>query len=317
VSREPSRDRIGRNAQNRLAGAREETDAKLSLGPRWLYPAKAAMTRSRSLGWFARTRGRVANGAIRILFYHRVSDDADELAVKRDRFYRQMELLSSNGFCVVDIPEAVRLLESGEPLSRTVALSFDDGFADVGENALPVLAKFGFRATVFVATSVVDGCASFSWYSHQPPVLDWDEIATLDRGGTLSFEAHSLTHPNLLLLSEKAARTEIAESRARLQERLGRAVTVFCYPAGLFSERECRLVKEAGFTAAVSCEPGANTASTDRFVLHRIQIDHRDRLIDFRAKLGGGYDSPLPLRGAYRRLRYGASETGRSSAGDT
>jgi len=304
VSREPSRDRIGGNAEDRLAGAREETEAKLSLGPRWLYPAKAAMTRSRSLGWLARTRGRVADDALRILFYHRVSDEADELAVKKSRFSRQMELLASEGFRVVDVPEAVRLLGSDEPPSRTVALSFDDGFSDVAENALPVLARHGFHATVFVATAVVDGRSSFSWYKRQPPVLDWNAITALDRDGTLNFEAHSLTHPNLLRLDENAARKEIAESRAELQAQLGRAVTVFCYPAGVFSERERRLVKEAGFTAAVSCEPGANAAVSDRFALHRIQIDHRDRLIDFRAKLLGGHDTPPPLRDLYRRLRY-------------
>ena len=302
---------------NRLSSTEEEVDASLSLGPRWLYPAKAALTRSRSLVWLARTRGHNADSAIRILFYHRVSNEADELAVKEDRFNRQMELLATAGLRVVDIPEAVRLLDSDEPPSRTVALSFDDGFCDVAENALPILARYGFRATVFVATAVVDGRASFSWYERQPPVLGWDEIAVLDRGGTLNFEAHSLTHPNLLRLGEETARKEIVESKVELQERLGRSVTVFCYPAGIFSERECRLTEEAGFVAAVSCEPGANVATTDRFALHRIQIDHRDRLIDFRAKLGGGYDSPLPLRGAYRRLRYGASETGRSSALDS
>ena len=295
------------DVQNRLSSNEEKDGARLELGPRWLYPAKAAMTRSRSLAWLARTRGHSADCAIRILFYHRVSDEADELAVKKSRFSRQMELLATAGFRVVDVPEAVRLLESDELPSRTVSLSFDDGFFDVGENALPVLAQYGFRATVFVATTVVDGRASFSWYDHQPRVFSWDEITALDRGGTLNFEAHSLTHPNLLLLSEEGARTEISESRAELQERLGRAVTVFCYPAGVFSERERRLAEGAGFTAAVSCEPGANLAATDRFALHRIQIDHRDRLIDFRAKLGGGFDSPLPLRGAYRRLRYGSS----------
>jgi peptidoglycan/xylan/chitin deacetylase (PgdA/CDA1 family) len=215
-----------------------------------------------------------------------------------------MDLLAEEGFCVVDVSEAVRLLDNGEPFTRTIALSFDDGFRDVAENALPVLAEYGFRATVFVATAVADGRASFSWYERQPPLLGWDEIAVLDRGGTLCFEPHSLTHPNLLRLGEAAARREIAESRAELEERLGRVATVFCYPAGVFSERERRLAEEAGFTAAVSCEPGANTASTDRFALHRIQIDRRDRLVDFRAKLLGGYDTPLPLRSLYRRIRY-------------
>ena len=290
--------------QKKVSSAEETTAAELSVGPRWLYPAKAAMTRTRSLVWLARTRGNIANNALRILFYHRVSDDADELAVKKSRFSRQMELLASEGFRVVDVPEAVRLLGSDESPARTVALSFDDGFSDVAENAQPILARHGFHATVFVATAVVDGRASYSWYKCQPPVLGWDAIRALDRDGTLNFEAHSLTHPNLLRLYEKSARKEIAESRAELQAQLGRAVTVFCYPAGVFSERERRLVEEAGFTAAVSCEPGTNVAASDRFALRRIQIDHRDRLIDFRAKLLGGHDTPPPLRDLYRRLRY-------------
>jgi hypothetical protein len=46
-------------------------------------------------------------------------------------------------------------------------------------------------------------------------------------------------------------------------------------------------------------------ATTDRFALRRIQIDARDSLLDFRAKLSGGHDRPLPGRAAYRRLRYG------------
>ena len=61
----------------------------------------------------------------------------------------------------------------------------------------------------------------------------------------------------------------------------------------------------AGYSAAVSCEPGVNGPQSDRFTLRRRQIDSRDRLLDFKAKVGGGHDTPLPLRGAYRRLRYG------------
>jgi peptidoglycan/xylan/chitin deacetylase (PgdA/CDA1 family) len=294
----------GNGVDGHVSSALETAGASLTIGPRWLYPGKAAMTRLRSFAWLARAHSPVTDDAIRILLYHRVSDDSDELAVRTSRFRRQMEYLASTGFRVVDVPEAVRLLESGDPLAHTVALSFDDGFRDVVENALPVLVEHGFRATVFLATAVTDGRASFSWYERQPPLLNWGEIVALDRRGTLSFEAHSLTHPNLLRLGEEAARREIFGSRKELEKRLGRAGTIFCYPAGLFSERERSLAEEAGFTAAVSCEPGMNTASTDRFALHRIQIDRRDRLIDFRAKLLGGHDSPLPLRSLYRRLRY-------------
>jgi hypothetical protein len=83
-------------------------------------------------------------------------------------------------------------------------------------------------------------------------------------------------------------------------------VRAFSYPAGLFGPRERAYVGEAGFDVAVSCEPGLNTRSTDRLVLRRRQVDGRDSLLDFLAKVGGGHDSPLPLRGVYRRRRYGA-----------
>jgi peptidoglycan/xylan/chitin deacetylase (PgdA/CDA1 family) len=237
--------------------------------------------------------------------YHRVSDERDELAVTPRRFREQMELLAAEGHDVCDVSELADRLAAGEVPKRTIGLSFDDGYRDVAENALPVLAELGFRATVFVATGVTDGRCAFAWYRKQPPLLTWREIAELDRGGTLEFEPHTVTHPSLLALDDRRAEIEIAASKTELEERLGRAVTVFSYPAGLYGERERRLVAEAGYRFAVSCEPGVNLPTTDRYALRRRQIDARDRLLDFRAKVGGGHDTPLPLRGTYRWLRYG------------
>ena len=270
-----------------------------------LQVAKAGGTRARSAAWLARTRGRPDVGGLRILFYHRVSDDRDELAVSPRSFRRQMDYLASEAYRVVDVVEAVNLLDAGDPALRTVGLSFDDGYWDIAEHALPILVDRGFRATVFVAPAVTGGAASFSWYRHQPPLLSWDDIVELDGQATLRFEAHSLTHPNLLTLDEAAAWHEIVGSKRALEAQLDRPVQAFSYPAGLFGERERKLVVEAGYRVAVSCEPGVNVLGTDRFALRRRQIDARDSLLDFRAKLAGGHDTPPPLRGLYRRIHYG------------
>lgn len=266
--------------------------------------------------WLLRTRGHPDQSGLRILFYHRVSDDRDELAVPPRRFREQMDFLSSEGYRVVDVVEAAHLLAAGDVLPRTIGLSFDDGYLDVAERALPALAERGFRATVFVSTGVIDGTALAAWYRRQPPLLTWEEIVELDRGGTLTFEAHSVTHPNLIVLDAETARAEIAGSKVALEARLGRPVAAFSYPAGLFEERERRLVMEAGYRLAVSCEPGVNLPYTDRFALRRRQIDARDRLMDFRAKVGGGHDTPPPLRALYRRRRYssGAGKPRRASS---
>jgi peptidoglycan/xylan/chitin deacetylase (PgdA/CDA1 family) len=273
------------------------------------YPLKAALTRGRSAAWLARTRGRPDESGLRILLYHRVADDPDPLAIAPARFREQMEFLASAGYRVTDLMDA---LDRGAG-NRTVGLTFDDGFADVRDHALPVLDDLGFRATVFVTTGVTDRRHAFAWYARQPPVLGWEDVVALDRAGTLRFEAHTVSHPNLLALDDAHARAEIADCRVELEGHLGRPVTAFAYPAGLYGERERRLAAEAGYTAAVSCEPGVNLPDTDRFALYRRQIDARDRLVDFRAKIGGGHDTPLPLRGVYRRLRYGARPTRASS----
>jgi peptidoglycan/xylan/chitin deacetylase (PgdA/CDA1 family) len=276
------------------------------VGPTLPYPVKAAVTRTRSAAWLARTRGRAEDGAgLRILFYHRVSDDPDPLAVTPAAFAAQMAHLARQGYTVLDVPRAASLLDGGEVPPRTIGLSFDDGFRDVVENAGPVLERHGFSATVYLTTGVVDGRASFPWYDRQPPVMSWDEILALDGRGTFGFEAHTITHPNLLLVDDVRAVDEISGSRQELAQRLGRPVTSFCYPAGLYGPRERALVADAGYQTAASCEPGVNDGRTDRLELRRRQIDARDGMLDFRAKLGGGHDTPLPLRTTYRRLRYG------------
>jgi peptidoglycan/xylan/chitin deacetylase (PgdA/CDA1 family) len=282
------------------------------VGPTLPPQAKAAATRARSAWWLMRSRGRLDPDGLRILFYHRVSGDEDALAVAPRRFREQMELLAASGYDVVDLGDASDLLVAGRSVRRTIALNFDDGYRDVAENALPVLERLGFPATVFLPTGVIDGTASFAWYRRQPPLLSWEEVVELDGGGTLRFGAHSVTHPNLLALGDEAARREIAGSKSALEARLGREVEAFCYPAGLYSDRDRGFVADAGFRLAVSCEPGVNRPGADLLSLRRRQIDARDSLLDFRAKLGGGHDSPLPLRGVYRRVRFGERKPGPS-----
>jgi len=262
------------------------------------------VTRARSAAWLLRTRGRRGAAGTRILFYHRVADDGDVLAVSRAAFAAQMRLLARAGFGVVELAELSRRLAAGDDDPALLGLSFDDGYLDVAENAAPILAEHGFTASVFVATEVTSGRAAFTWYERQPPLISWDLMRSLDREGPLRFEAHTRTHPNLLRVDDARASEEIVGGKVELEQQLGRAVDVFCYPAGLFGERERGLAATAGFRAAVSCEPGVNTRETDPFALRRIQVDARDSLLDVRAKVSGGHDTPLRLRTAWRRARY-------------
>jgi peptidoglycan/xylan/chitin deacetylase (PgdA/CDA1 family) len=275
--------------------------AQLSLGPAWVQAVKPGLTCGRTTAW--RLRREAAPPGLRILFYHRVADARDPLAISPRRFRAQMAWLQATGYRVVDLAAASALLAGGNTGDGVVGLCFDDGYRDVAENALGVLEHHGFRATVFVVPGVADGTARFTWYARQPPVLGWEEITRLDRGSPFSFEAHTLTHPNLMALGEGEAEREIGGSKLALESRLGRPVTGFCYPAGVYGARERALVAAAGFRAATTCEPGANLPGGDPLTLRRIAVDAHDRLADFRAKVEGGFDRPSRLRDAYRRAR--------------
>jgi peptidoglycan/xylan/chitin deacetylase (PgdA/CDA1 family) len=280
----------------------------LAVAPASAYRAKALLTRTRSVWWAARASRRPGAAGVRILFYHRVSGAPDELAVAPARFRAHLEALARLGLRAVAVEELPPLIDAGA--DGVIGLCFDDGYRDVAENALPVLERLGFRATVFVATGVVDGTATFRWYRRRPPVLSWSEIEDLARGATLRFGAHTVTHPDLRALSDDAARGEIAASKAALEARTGRPVDAFCYPAGLFGGRERALVADAGFRVATSCEPGVNRSATDSLALRRIQVDRRDSALDVRAKASGGHDAPPRVWAAARRRRY------RAGAGD-
>lgn len=270
------------------------------------YVAKAAVTRARSVLSSFRPGDAVAPG-LRILFYHRVSSERDPLAVSPRNFRDQMACLADSEFTVLDLTAALELLQAGTLPPHSLALTFDDGYRDVLDHAVPVLDRHGFTATDFIVTGAVDGTTRFSWYRHQPPLLSWRDITALDGTSPLRFEAHSVSHPNLVHCDDRELANEVGTCRSALEQRLGRAVSIFCYPGGVFGERERLAVERAGYAAAVSCEPGCNDRDADPLLLLRTQVEAHDSLTDFRARLRGAHDTPLPARAALRRLRLGAS----------
>jgi peptidoglycan/xylan/chitin deacetylase (PgdA/CDA1 family) len=266
--------------------------------------AKASLTRARAVSWTL--RGRDSQSGLRVFLYHRVADEPDALALSPAKFRAQMQHLAREGFQAIDVVTALDLLYAGELQPKHVALTFDDGFKDVEENAYGVLADLGFSATVFVATDVIDGCAKYFWAPDDARLLSWSEIRELDAGGVFRFEPHTLTHPNLTDLDFDDCKREIAGSKVALEEKLGREAIAFCYPGGFVGAREQELTAAAGYRYGITCEPGMNTPETDRHLIRRVQIDRTDGLRDFTAKARGSHDHPLPGRARYRELRYGS-----------
>jgi len=255
-------------------------------------------------------RGRVSGGrftGVRILGYHRIADAADPLAVHPVRFRRQMELVRASGADVIALDAALDLLADGPVHGRYVCVTFDDAYRDNLEAAAPVLRSLDIPATIFVPTDVLDGTGGYWWYADPPPALTWDEVRSLDAEGLVSFGSHTCSHPHLPKVDAARAREELVRSRAVLAERLGHDVATFCYPAGLYGERDVALVREAGYRAALTTDPGVNRGDGDPFRLRRTLIYREDGERVFLAKLDGLVDEPSAL---LRRVRARRSRAG-------
>src|SRR5258708_2103728 len=208
---------------------------------------------------------------VRILAYHSISDRRHPLCVTPAAFAKQMELVAASSVTPVRLDDALDLLLRAEE-GRYVCVTFDDGYRDNLEAAVPVLGALGIPATIFVATAIIDGTVPFAWFDEPPPALTWEEVRAMDVEGLIDFQAHTRTHPWLPLLDDARAREEIVGSKRDLEERLGREVTSFCYPAGRYGSRDVRLVREAGYRAAVTTHPGVNDTAVDPARLRRTLV---------------------------------------------
>lgn len=256
------------------------------LHPRPYYRAVRALQSTH------RMRSRLGSrpwSGLRILGYHRVTNEDDVLAVDVRAFCAHMESLKRSGLQVVGLDEGLRKLEAGDD-GRFVSITFDDGYRDNLEHAVPVLRELGFPATIFVATSVVGGDAAYEWFETQPPVMTWDELRELAGDALFDVGAHSRRHLLLPNLPDDVSRLEIAGSREELRAELASEGAYFCYPAGRYGPREIEYVREAGYRAAVTTDAGVSDRSTSPYALRRTMLYWRDDQDDFEAKLGGRLD---------------------------
>ena len=259
----------------------------MTLSGRAYYLAGRAYHRGRIAA--GRLRGGGSWEGVRILGYHRVAEGRDALCVSPADFAAQMQAVASLDAEPIRLDAALDLL--AEPVAgRYVAVTFDDGYHDNLATAVPILERYDIPATIFVTSAIVDGTQAFHWYRNPPPALSWDEIRDLVSGGLVDVQAHTRTHPLLPGVDDARVHDEIFGCKRDIEAQVGYELTSFCYPAGLYGERELALVRTAGYRAAVTTNPGVNRGDAPLDTLRRTLVFRGDRDGDFEAKLTGLLD---------------------------
>jgi peptidoglycan/xylan/chitin deacetylase (PgdA/CDA1 family) len=211
--------------------------------------------RNHAIGW---TIDRMAtSGRPLIVAYHAVSSSwRSPLAITESALRSQLEYLHHSGYVGLTFADAERRTRDGTLPRRSVVVTFDDGYAS-NLLAAPILAEFGYPATVFVVTGFTDSGAALSWYGIEDDQqsaaaelrpLTWGELADLrDVGWEIG--SHTVTHPLLPGLSEQELRGQLEQSRASIADRLGGCETL-AYPYGVADARVADAARAAGYLAA-------------------------------------------------------------------
>jgi peptidoglycan/xylan/chitin deacetylase (PgdA/CDA1 family) len=231
---------------------------------------------------------------IAILMYHIIAEPLSAQEARYccspARFEAHMRHLAKTGTAILAMDEiADRMDGRGDWPDGGVAVTFDDGFADTFVNAMPVLERYRIPATMYAVSDRVG--ASNDWMSARGfparPLMSAAQLSEMAAAG-VTIGSHTRTHPRLPELDAKAKREEIRGSKVRLEDLLGRGVTNFAYPYGLFDEDARHAVAEAGYRSACSVRTGFNGPEVDRFLLRRIEVYGSDTPWRFRQKLKFG-----------------------------
>ncbi len=224
--------------------------------------------------------------------YHSISDGGPSfLSVPLDTFERQLAAMRRHGLAGAGINALGDLAEGRRPPSPRVFLTFDDGYVDNHDTAAPMLAEYGFTATVFVLPPYVDSAVAFdwpeirAWQQPHPEVMrsmSWPMIEALAERG-IEIGSHGCRHPHLPDLDDEALREELWSSREQIRARLGRC-DVLAYPFGEWDDRVAAAARDAGYAYAFSL-PSEGQRYASPLTIPRINIDQRDRGPRFAAKL--------------------------------
>jgi peptidoglycan/xylan/chitin deacetylase (PgdA/CDA1 family) len=220
---------------------------------------------------------------LRVLMYHKVNDIPDNpTTVPVWVFDEQLAAARDLGYQFVDLDAVIDHYTHGAPLPPKAALiTFDDGYRDIHQNALPVLQKHGAPSVIFVPIAFMDDPMPLPHETHliergvSNPTLDWGLVRELDAAG-VRVESHGIAHRPLAEVALDEAVREIAVSKLKLEERLGRPVRAYAYVKGSeahFHPVHESFLKQAGYDVAFTSISRGNGPATDRFRLGRYNVE--------------------------------------------
>ncbi len=244
-----------------------------------------------------------------ILMYHSISDYAGpkfkQFTVPPKLFAEHLAYLHQHSYTPMTVTEFVMARSNvGNKLpERPVLLTFDDGFADFYTEALPILKRYGFAATLYVVTGYINKTSR--WLRHEGeterPMLSWDQLREILASG-IECGGHTHSHPQLDTLTPAEVYREIVQNKKLLEDQLGQNIFTFAYPYGYQTASIRRQVQESGYTSACAVRHTMSSTETrDSFSLARLMVKFDTSVDSLAALLNDNWSQRIA--GMYLRAR--------------
>ena len=219
-----------------------------------------------------------------ILMYHGTpaGKPTSSYSIRAGLFAKHLDYLKRAGWKTARLKD---LAHAGARQTRTVAITFDDGYADNFEGAFLPLAERDMTATWFITTDTIGGHAH--WMGEDSPefrMLDASQLRQMADAG-MEIGSHSCSHPDLSTLDYGRQLDEMTRSKLRLEELIGQPLSGFAYPYGRFTTTSLKAVSEAGYNYACSTRPGWFGSETNPLLLRRVTVFSGDSAATLGRKL--------------------------------
>src|SRR3989344_327294 len=226
--------------------------------------------------------------AIPVLLYHSISEDQSRLAVSPKNFKRQIAYLASKGYECIDPLRLKLALEKKVLPKKKILITFDDGFRDNYLVVYPILKKYNFFATIFLATNFIGKKASFAknLIDQKRPMLNREEIEKMSQAGFF-FANHFGSHLPLTELNKDQITTEYHQAKDFIQSFPGRnfLFNVIAYPKNRNNSSIINQLDHLGVQLAFAGRGEVISKNSQILDLPRIEIFNADSLLKLRAKL--------------------------------
>jgi peptidoglycan/xylan/chitin deacetylase (PgdA/CDA1 family) len=233
---------------------------------------------------------------IPILMYHQIDMRPTRpaamrgLVVSPQSFFRQMALLKMLGYTGLSMANLMPYLR-GDKDGKVVGITFDDGYVNNLEQAMPVLRHHGFSATCYLVSGQLGG--SNIWDHHKgiesKPLMNSAQARAWIDGGQ-EVGSHTRNHTDLRQLSLAQAQQEIVACKFELEDACGATVNQFCYPYGFYTPDNASQVQEAGYIAATTTSRGRTTLDNSLWELPRVPVMGSVWLPQFWRKIATCYE---------------------------